>query len=46
MKEQRERQKKEAEVLKAAELVQLEEKTAAIEKAKSDEGCMWGMGML
>ena len=44
LKQQREKQKKEAELLKAAHLADAEAQKAALESSKSDDGCAWGMG--
>lgn len=46
IKEQRERQKKEIELLKQAELSEIEEKKKALQKAATDEGCSWGIGII
>ena len=45
LKQQREKQKREAEVLKAAYLEDQEKKKAALTR-KADDGCSWGMGKL
>ena len=44
MKAQRERQKKEAELLRQAELLEAENQKLFEEKAKKDTGCSWGIG--
>lgn len=43
MKEQRERQLKEAEVLRQAELAEKEKKAELIRKQEEDKGCLWGI---
>lgn len=44
MKEQRERQIKEAEVLRQAEIAEEEKKAEMIRKQEEDRGCSWGIG--
>ena len=44
MKEQRDRQLKEAEVLRQAELAEEEKKVEMIRKQEEDKGCSWGIG--
>jgi hypothetical protein len=44
MKEQREKQKKEAEVLRHADIAAQEKKMEALRKKEEDRGCSWGMG--
>lgn len=44
MKEQREKQKKEAEVLRHADLAAQEKKMETLRKKEEDSGCSWGMG--
>lgn len=44
LKEQRERQTKEAEVLRHADMAAQEKKLNAIRKKEDDGGCSWGMG--
>ena len=44
MKEQRERQIKEAEVLRQAEIAEKEKKAEMIRKQEEDRGCSWGIG--
>jgi len=44
MKEQREKQKKEAEILRLADLAEEERKLEAIKRKQEETGCSWGIG--
>ena len=46
LKEQREKQKKEAEVLRLADIASQEQKIAAFNKTEVNSGCCWGMGKM